>query len=167
MQTFDKKRVMPASAQQLYDWHLRPGAFDELVPPWQRVEVLERPDRLTPGARLVMKVYLGPIGMRWEALHRDFEEGRRFVDEQVEGPFDHWVHTHRFEPRDEETSVLHDHIEYRLPLGLIGRLFGGWMTRRMLERMFEYRHERTRQALSGESARGLDGSPGRPARGHT
>lgn len=33
MATFDKKSQMPVSADQLYRWHMRPGAFDELVPP--------------------------------------------------------------------------------------------------------------------------------------
>ncbi len=148
MATFDKKSQMPVSAEELYRWHMQPGAFDELVPPDQKIRVIERPPRLEEGAKLVMKVYMGPVGVRWVALHRGFIEGRQFIDEQVRGPFAGWVHTHRFEPIDARTSILHDHIDYRLPLGPVGHLFGGWPTRRMLEQMFDFRHRQTHQSLT-------------------
>lgn len=147
MKTFDKKSEIAVSAQRLYDWHMAPGAFDRLVPPWQKVEVIERPERLEEGVQLIMKVFAGPVGVRWVALHRDFVDGRQFVDEQVQGPFAHWVHTHRFEPINDSTSILHDHIEYRLPLGLMGRIFGSLPTDLMLGRMFDYRHRVTRDSL--------------------
>jgi ligand-binding SRPBCC domain-containing protein len=148
MPTFDKESPMPVSADALYRWHMQPGAFDALIPPWQNVEVLERPDRLEEGARLVMKVYLfGPVGMRWVALHRDFVEGRQFVDEQLEGPFAEWEHTHRFEPVDSDRSILHDHVEYEPPMGALGRTLGAPIVERMLERMFDHRHELTETSL--------------------
>jgi ligand-binding SRPBCC domain-containing protein len=152
MQTLDKRTEMPCSAEELYDWHMQDGAFDRLVPPWQNVEVIERPDRLEEGARLVMKIYVaGPVGVTWVAHHRDFIEGRQFVDEQVEGPFAHWVHTHRFEPAGEGRSFLHDHVEYELPMGVLGRVFGEPINRRVLERMFDYRHEVTREAVAAQT----------------
>ncbi|MFB6350582.1 MAG: SRPBCC family protein [Bradymonadaceae bacterium] len=153
MPTFEKTSEMPVSANALYQWHMQPGAFEALVPPWQEIEVVERPEPLEEGTRLVMKLKIGPMGIRWVAHHREFIEGRQFVDEQLEGPFARWVHTHRFKPIGEETSELVDHIDYELPLGALGRLFGRWKVKRDLERMFEYRHEVTRRevAESGQS----------------
>lgn len=148
MRVFEKKSQLAVPAQELYDWHMQPGAFDRLVPPWQRVEVVERPTRLVEGAKLVMKVFAGPISVRWVALHRDFIEGRQFIDDQVHGPFKQWVHTHSFEAIDDQTSMLTDRIEYELPLGPLGALFGGLPTDLMLEKMFEFRHRATREALS-------------------
>lgn len=149
MEVFEKRSEMPVSADELYRWHMRPGAFERLVPPWQNVEVLEQPEALEEGARLVMKVSVaGPVGIRWVAEHRDFVEGRQFVDEQLEGPFAHWEHTHRFEPDGTASSILIDHVEYELPFGAVGRLFGHWMSRRTLNKMFQYRHEVTRRDLS-------------------
>ena len=127
---------------------MEPGAFDRLVPPWQDVEVVDRPEKLEPGARLTMQInFLGPFGVQWVAEHRDFVEGRQFVDVQIEGPFRSWRHLHRFEPIESGRSVLHDEIEYELPLGSLGNLFGGSIARRQLERMFEYRHRVTREAF--------------------
>jgi ligand-binding SRPBCC domain-containing protein len=147
---FLKESRIEATPQELYDWHMQPGAFDKLVPPWQDVEVIERPDQLEEGAVLVMKVYAaGPIGARWVARHRDFVEGRQFVDEQVDGPFASWTHTHQFQPADGGASVLRDSIEYELPAGKLGEVLGGWFSRKMLQRMFRYRHDTTVEALGG------------------
>lgn len=149
METFEKSTEIPVSAETLYEWHMRPGALQDLIPPWQRVQILDPPDSMTEGAELTMKVYAGPVGLRWVARHRDFIEGRQFVDEQVEGPFATWVHTHRFAPLDPDRSRLIDRVRYELPVAPLGRWFGGWFARRTLEQMFEFRHRTTLEALRG------------------
>jgi len=57
-------------------------------------------------------------------------------------------------PRGEDASALVDEVEYELPLGALGRLFGAPIARRQLERLFAYRHEVTRAtclAMAGRS----------------
>ena len=44
---------MPVPAGELFAWHARPGAFERLNPPFDRVEVVERSGGLEPGARTV------------------------------------------------------------------------------------------------------------------
>ncbi len=149
MSTFEKKSTMPVGADELYRWHARPGAFERLVPPWDPVDLVSHEGGIEDGARRVMKIHPGPLSLTWEALHRDHIEGRQFVDEQLRGPFSSWVHTHRFEPReDSETSILSEHIEYSLPLGPLGDAVGGASTRKMLEQLFDFRHRRTADDLN-------------------
>jgi uncharacterized protein (TIGR01777 family) len=50
------------------------------------------------------------------------------------------VHTHRFEAVTEVQTRLSDHIDYRLPLGALGRFVAGGFVRAKLQRMFNYRH---------------------------
>ncbi|WP_168210870.1 SRPBCC family protein [Persicimonas caeni] len=150
MERFVKETRINTTPEKLYEWHMQPGAFDKLVPPWQKVEVLERPKKLKEGAVLLMKVYAGPIGVRWVARHQDFVEGRQFVDDQVHGPFESWTHTHEFLPDGHGGAILRDSIDYELPAGKLGEVFGSWFARRMLERMFNYRHEKTAAELEGD-----------------
>lgn len=56
---------------------------------------------------------------------------------------------HRMIPQGSHACVLEDMIEYELPLGTIGRLFGGPFVRRKLQRLFTYRHAVTRRAFEG------------------
>jgi uncharacterized protein (TIGR01777 family) len=130
---------LPVTAEEAFAWHDRPGALERLIPPWERVEVLERSGGIADGARVVLRVHQGPVSLRWVARHRDYVPGRRFVDEQEEGPFARWVHFHEFEPLGAASSRLTDRIELVVPGGAAGRLAGA-MIRHRLERMLAYRH---------------------------
>lgn len=133
---------LDAPAEAVFDWHARPGAFQRLVPPWLPV-ALEHSEGIAEGARAVIRLGVGPAHVKWIAEHYDVVEGRQFRDRQVEGPFAHWTHTHRFEPDGPDASRLVDAIEYELPLGGLGELFGSELTRGALRRQFAYRHRIT------------------------
>lgn len=147
MPVFEWRSLMPVPADELFAYHARPGAFERLAPPWQRLRVLEQGGGMKDGGRLVFTAYVGPIGKRWVAEMGGYVEGRQFVDRQVEGPFASWEHTHRFVPVDAASSELLDHVEYSLPAGLITDSVGAGPARRQLERLFRFRHARTRADL--------------------
>jgi len=52
-------------------------------------------------------------------------------------------------PQGPDACVLEDTIEYELPLGGLGRLFGRPFVQRKLKRLFAYRHAVTRRAFDG------------------
>lgn len=155
MPIFVKRTRIAAPARQVFAWHRRPEALEELIPPWERVVVERRPENLRDGAVAVLRMSLGPIGFRWVAEHRGYEDrgddGGRFTDIQVRGPFASWEHRHTVEPAGPDASVLEDHVTYELPFGFLGRWFGAGLTTRKLERMFEFRHQVTKEA--NETAR--------------
>ncbi|MFG0297089.1 MAG: SRPBCC family protein, partial [Maioricimonas sp. JB045] len=138
---FVRRTEMPASAETVFRWHERPGAFERLAPPWDRVELVEQTGGIRDGARVILRV--GPLHQKWIAEHRNYVPGRSFQDVQTSGPFAHWEHTHSVEPIDDHRCILEDRIEYRLPAGKVGNTVGGGMVRSMLDRMFRYRHEVT------------------------
>ena len=154
---FVRRTPLRASADEVFRWHARPGAFERLTPPWEHVRVLERSGGIEDGARLVLGMGPPPLQIKWVAEHDSYVEGRQFRDRQVSGPFALWEHTHRIEPAADGTCVLEDHIEYRLPLGRLGDLCGGRFTRTKLERMFRYRHTVTAQDIAQHAtAKGID-----------
>ncbi len=147
MPTFEKTQLVPVDADELYRWHARPGAFERLIPPWEDIESIDERGGIEDGARRIFKIQQGPVSVTWEAHHRDHIAGEQFVDEQVRGPFARWVHTHRFEQHEPGKSWLVDHVDYALPLGGLGSMMGGSKARRMLEKMFAFRHRRTVEDL--------------------
>lgn len=136
-----------ASAEELFRWHAEPGALERLTPPWERVETIEPAAGIHDGDRGAMWVYIGRLRLRWTFEHRGYIEGRKFQDVQTSGPFRRWEHTHLFIPEGPEACRLQDRIEYELPFGILGDFFGGWMVRRRLARVFEYRHRVTAEAM--------------------
>ena len=43
----ERSSRLPFSAESVFAWHERPGAFERLTPPWERAEVLEENERVT------------------------------------------------------------------------------------------------------------------------
>lgn len=139
MPRFVHQSHLPVSAEAVFRWHAAEGALQRLTPPWDSVELLGQEGPFE-ARRVQLRVGLGPIGARWLAQHRDVVPGRQFVDEQVEGPFKRWVHTHRFTP-DGEGCVLEDEIDWEAPA--VASPFFGSGFEDTLRRMFRYRHHRT------------------------
>lgn len=139
---FVARTRVPVPAAALYAWHAAPGAFERLVPPWQRVEVVAREGTIEDGV-VVLRLRGVPVRNRWVARHRDGEPGRRFVDEAERGPFARWVHEHLVEPDGPDAAFLEDRVRYRLPLEPVSRWLAGASVARTVRRMFAYRHRRT------------------------
>ena len=143
MPVFERRSLMPVSAEELYEWHTRPGSFERMTPPWSRVRVLAHTGvGLEDGARLVFEAKLGPVWRRWVAEHHGNIPGRQFADRQVEGPFKAWDHTHRFVPAEQLGAELVDHVEFELPAGRLADVVGAGAAGKTLERMFRFRHAR-------------------------
>ena len=89
---------MPAGARAVFDWHTRPGAFERLNPPFDPVQVVEHSGSIAVGTRAVLRVHLGPVPLKWVAVHTALEDGVSFSDKQESGPFALWEQTHRMVP---------------------------------------------------------------------
>ncbi|MDH3624766.1 MAG: SRPBCC family protein [Myxococcales bacterium] len=143
---FVKESVIRASAKTVFAFHEAPDAFERLQPPWQTTEIVQPPTSLAVGTRVILKIKVGPLWQTIVAEHVAYEPGKMFADRIAKGPFKKWLHKHIITPRGENECLLTDDIEYELPLGAVGRTFGGWFARRNLERLFEFRHGVTRKA---------------------
>ncbi len=146
---FQFRSKMPASAEAVYRFHAEPDALERLTPPWEKARVIARTGSIEQrGSQTTLRVSVGPFSQDWVSEHTACEPGKMFRDVMVSGPFRQWEHTHEFQPESAGTSWLEDRVEYEFPLGWLGKLFGGWYTRRRLQRMFEWRHRTTAEILT-------------------
>jgi uncharacterized protein (TIGR01777 family) len=160
VQTFKKTTRIEVEAAALERWHLAPGAFLRLAPPWERMRIVEEPNKIVDGVRAVLQMKAGPVWTTWIAEHRDCRPGIGFTDVQAKGPFAYWKHVHTFRPAGAEACELVDEVQYRLPLGFAGQMFGGALVSKKLDRMFRYRHAITKMDLERMSTEpGRNGGP--------
>jgi hypothetical protein len=99
-----------------------------------------------------MKTRIFGVPVRWVAEHTEYDPPNLFADTQVSGPFASWNHRHEFKAVGRYTSLC-DRIQYRVPFGPIGRLFGGGKARATIEAMFAFRHRLTREDLTLQADR--------------
>jgi uncharacterized protein len=136
---FSFKSHFPCSADELYAWHSRPGALERLIPPWEKTTVVSKAGGIAPGGRVEMRMHLGPVPYRWQALHIDDNPGVMFRDIQLKGPFSSWSHSHLFTDSG-SGSLLEDRIEFRLPgHALLPDILKN-QVHDILQRTFRYRH---------------------------
>ncbi len=142
MPVFETTTRIDADPKEVYDWHLRPGAFARLSPPWERARVIEDVPFDKDARMSVIRMQKGPFSFMWHSLLWEFMDGQSFTDEQLEGPFSKWRHHHQFLPDGEGGTIIKDSVEYKPPLESIGRPLLGWYFRSTLERLFRHRARR-------------------------
>jgi ligand-binding SRPBCC domain-containing protein len=79
----------------------------------------------------------------------EYSEPTRFVDEQVKGPFAAWWHEHTFAAAGDGT-VMVDRIEFRSPLGPLGRVVDRLVLRRYMTALIERRNRWLLRELCGD-----------------
>jgi hypothetical protein len=144
MQVFERSVTIDGvTGAQIAAWHARIAAFERLLPPFERVTDVRLPDGLDLGAEVAFRQRVGPVSLGWASaiVSRDGEHG--FVDEARRGPFASWRHEHRFEA----DGVLTDRVAWSLPFGRVSEAALGWWVRSRIERLFGFRHARTRADL--------------------
>ena len=98
MPRFVHEKKLPFDVGRVWDWHLRPGALERLMPPWEDLRVVGRKGGVDDGGTVHVRARRGPLKVDFKVRHTDFEAGRLFTDEQISGPMGSWVHRHEFEP---------------------------------------------------------------------
>ena len=121
--------LIPASADDVFQWHERPEALLDLIPSGGWVRIERRAGGVQDGGRVTLSIGLGPLRMLWEARHYGYVRGKQFCDEQVRGPFRTWRHTHRIEAMGVSQSLYEDRIEYELD-GLVRHFLTSMLMRR-------------------------------------
>jgi ligand-binding SRPBCC domain-containing protein len=147
---FVKESIINAAPEKVFAFHELPDAFERLVPPWEKVKVIQKADISEVGSRAIIETKIfGLIPARWVAEHTKYEPPRMFEDVQISGPFKKWEHRHLILPHERGT-ILHDEIEFEPPLWIFGQLAAPFVILPKLEKMFAYRHEITRQWSESE-----------------
>ncbi len=148
MPTFDYRFQVAASLDDVVEFHSRTDVLRLLTPPPLIVQV-QRFGEMQEGMVAEFTLWLGPIPIRWRAVHRDVgREG--FTDVQQAGPAASWEHTHRFTALGESLTEIHEHIEYTHKPGWAGLASRLLFPKPGLRLLFAYRKWTTRRMLEGK-----------------
>jgi ligand-binding SRPBCC domain-containing protein len=143
-----------APVAHVFDFFRNPANLVRLAPPALQLQLEHGPQELQLGSRLTLS------GRRWGVRYRSvteviaFEPGVLFVDEQKEGAFRRWVHTHRFEDLPTSGTRILDQIDYEPPGGLLGLVLTPAVVDRELDEFFRYRNAKLAELLSGRQGPG-------------
>ena len=133
---------LPRPRSEVFPFFADPANLQRLTPPWLHFEVLT-PEPLPRGEGAVFAYRLKVRGLpiRWRTLIEVYEDGSKFVDRQIAGPYALWHHTHRFEDLPGGGTRITDQVRYKVGWGFIGRIVTALWVRRDIERIFAYRKQ--------------------------
>ncbi|WP_068398059.1 TIGR01777 family oxidoreductase [Kribbia dieselivorans] len=161
MPVVEHRTTLPLPRSEVFAWHERPGAFTRLTPPGSATPISGPSDGIRDGSRMTVRISAPTLealwpaalarvvsrpGLTWEVVHRDFEPGARFVDEQVRGPMASWRHEHEFIDAEGGGTTVIDRVKWRLPAGL--GAVADRAVRRYLAGLFRFREEQLRADLA-------------------
>lgn len=158
MAVYERRTRVAAPFEDVWEFHSQISGLDALTPGWMNLEIESvtgpdgeaDPEILEAGARAESSVRPFGVGpsQQWTSVITERESGdgtAMFRDTMEGGPFAEWEHTHSFYA-DGDGTVVHDHVEYQLPFGPLGRMLGP-LAVVGLEPMFRFRHRKTKELL--------------------
>ena len=132
---------VPAPLPDVFRFFSDPRNLARLTPEKMRFRIIAAPLRsLQKGDRIEYSIRVFGVPIRWTTLITYWRENEKFEDLQERGPYRYWLHTHTFREADGETE-MHDRVEYEVPFGIVGRLFGRPLVARQLRDIFAFRAE--------------------------
>jgi len=139
VKTLHREQWIPKPVAEVFSFFCEAGNLDRITPLWLNFRVLRQTEReLRVGTCIFYKLAWHSVPLAWTSRIEEWRPPTRFVDLQIKGPYKLWRHTHRFEDRDGGT-LMADTVRYALPFGALGDLCAGWLVRRDVERIFDYR----------------------------
>ena len=142
-----REQWIDAPVEDVFSFFSDPRNLESLTPTWLRFRILEVADGpVEEGARIVYRLRLVGLPVRWTTRITQWRHAAHFVDFQERGPFSLWEHTHEFR-RIGEGVLMTDRVRYRPPLGWLGRLTHFLWIRATLARIFDYRFDAIRRVF--------------------
>ena len=139
MPSLERETFVPAPRTEVFAFFSDPVNLARITPHTLGFEIVEAPRRtLRRGDRIRYRIRILGIPLPWTSKIAEWKPGSSFVDEQERGPYRRWRHEHVLRDSNSGTLMI-DRVDYELPLGLLGRMFGGWWVRRNLRHIFDYR----------------------------
>lgn len=141
IQTLHREQWIARPLPEVFSFFCEARNLDRITPPWLHFKVLRQSGHeLGPGILIDYKLVWHGLPLDWTSRIEEWQPPFQFVDLQVKGPYRLWHHTHSFEALAGGTLIT-DKVRYGVPYGLPGELFAGWLVRRDVESIFDYRTE--------------------------
>lgn len=141
--TFKTVQRLPISLDEAWEFFSSPKNLKEITPAYMNFRVLTNSDsdKMFAGQIITYKVSpLFGIPMFWMTEITHVKDHEYFIDEQRFGPYALWHHKHFFKTVPGGIEMT-DFLDYKLPLGILGKMAHALFVKKQIQSIFEYRYK--------------------------
>lgn len=140
---FTKSQLLPITIDKAWDFLSNPKNLKKITPDYMGFNILEKEDTKMYAGQIIQYIVTPILGIptKWVTEITHVKDKSYFVDEQRFGPYSLWHHKHFIKEVDGGVEML-DIIDYKIPLGLIGRIANPILVKPKLNEIFDYRKQK-------------------------
>lgn len=148
VRTVHREQRLPGPPESVFAFFADARNLEAITPPLLRFRVVTpQPMVLGVGALIRYTLRIHGLPVSWLTEITAWDPPHRFVDEQREGPYALWQHTHTFEPAGDGT-LMRDVVRYAVGFGPLGALAQRAFVSRDVGAIFDFRAARVAALLS-------------------
>ena len=138
--TMHARQNLPISVKKDWDFLSDPNNLKTITPDYMGFDILSGADRPMFEGQIIQYIVtpIAGIKTKWVTEITHINEPKLFVDEQRYGPYALWHHKHFINPIAGGVE-MEDIVDYKLPLGFLGRAAHPFLVKPKLDEIFEYR----------------------------
>lgn len=142
---FQTELWVPEEQEQVFSFFADAANLDAITPPWLHFKIVTpMPVAMHEGTFIDYRLRVRGMWFKWKTRINEWVPSVRFVDEQVQGPYQLWIHEHTFHSQNGGT-VVRDKVRYATPLDSVVHR---WLVRPDIRRIFEFRAKALQKRLA-------------------
>lgn len=138
---YENIQWIPAKRSDVFAFFSQATNLEKMTPGFLNFKILKQSTpQIEQGTLIEYQIKLHGVPVKWKTLIETWQPQDRFVDTQLRGPFAKWHHTHEFyDIKQHGQTLMIDRVFYRLPLSVLGKVFGSYLVKRDVESIFNFR----------------------------
>ncbi|MGJ8636546.1 MAG: SRPBCC family protein [Phycisphaerales bacterium] len=148
------KQTLPRPIDEVFPFFSDAFNLERLTPTFLGFKVLTpKPIDLKSGTVINYRLKIHHIPIRWKTTILDWNPPHSFVDNQDQGPYTLWHHTHSFTPTNQAQSTLcTDTVLYKPKGWILAPLINKFFVQRDVKNIFEYRFQKLSEIFPNDRA---------------
>ncbi len=137
------KQKLPISVNEAWEFLSSPKNLKTITPDYMSFDILSGADKPMFAGQIIQYIVTPILGIKtnWVTEITHVVDKQYFVDEQRFGPYALWHHKHFVKEIDGGVE-MEDIIDYKVPLGFLGRLVHPFLVKPKLTEIFNYRTQK-------------------------
>ena len=132
-------QVIKSDINKVFDFFSDPENLSLITPKKLDFKILTpMPVNMREGQLIDYTIKVLKVRIRWRTIITEYVPKKKFIDQQLKGPYSMWHHSHEFIEKNGSVNMI-DTIHYAMPFGFIGSFINMIWVRKDLDEIFKYR----------------------------